>query len=215
MITIKDEIDLEIDWVIRETTRIKLLPHRYEFIEEEKDIYYKSMVPMIYAYLEGFVKNAIRIYMKFVNQLDLTFNDISIRLLVHKIEKKYNCFKENIKSIQNKEKLVEQLLQDINSNDKTINFNDKAIQNINSDRLNKLLRELNFKEIEDRKIYTLEDKKDEWKIREQDGIFYVTGRAVQRLMGRVNIEDNESMYYLQKCLKNMGIEAKLKEMGVI
>lgn len=152
MITIKDEIDLEIDWVIRETTRIKLLPHRYEFIEEEKDIYYKSMVPMIYAYLEGFVKNAIRIYMKFVNQLDLTFNDISIRLLVHKIEKKYNCFKENIKSIQNKEKLVEQLLQYINSNDKTINFNDKAIQNINSDRLNKLLRELNFKEIEDRKI---------------------------------------------------------------
>ena len=152
MITIKDEIDLEIDWVIRETTRIKLLPHRYEFIEEEKDIYYKSMVPMIYAYLEGFVKNAIRIYMKFVNQLDLTFNDISIRLLVNKIEKKYNCFKENIKSIQNKEKLVEQLLQDINNNDKTINFNDKAIQNINSDRLNKLLRELNFKEIEDRKI---------------------------------------------------------------
>ena len=152
MITIKDEIDLEIDWVIRETTRIKLLPHRYEFIEEEKDIYYKSMVPMIYAYLEGFVKNAIRIYMKFVNQLDLTFNDISIRLLVHKIEKKYNCFKENIKSIQNKEKLVEQLLQDINNNDKTINFNDKAIQNINSDRLNKLLRELNFNEIEDRKI---------------------------------------------------------------
>jgi len=152
MITIKDEIDLEIDWVIRETTRIKLLPHRYEFIEEEKDIYYKSMVPMIYAYLEGFVKNAIRIYMKFVNQLDLTFNDISIRLLVHKIEKKYNCFKENIESIQNKEKLVEQLLQDINNNDKTINFNDKAIQNINGDRLNKLLRELNFKKIEDRKI---------------------------------------------------------------
>ena len=33
-------------------------------------------------------------------------------------------------------------------------------------------------------------------------------------MGRVNIEDNESMYYFQKCLKNMGIEAKLKELGV-
>lgn len=151
MITIKDEIDLEIDWVIRETTKIKLLPHKYEFTEEEKELYYKSMVPMIYAYLEGFVKNSIRIYMKFVNQLDLTFSDISIRLLVHKIEKKYNCFKENISSIQNKEKLVEQLLQDINNNDKTIDFNDNAIQNINSDRLNKLLRELNFKEIEDKK----------------------------------------------------------------
>ena len=69
-------------------------------------------------------------------------------------------------------------------------------------------------EIEDRKIYTLEDKKDEWKIKEQDGIFYVTGRAVQRLMGRVNIEDNESMYYFQKKLKELGIEDELKRQGI-
>ena len=69
-------------------------------------------------------------------------------------------------------------------------------------------------EIEDRVVYTLEDKKDEWKIEEKDGIFIVSGRAVERLMGRVNIEDNESMYYLQKSLKNMGIDQKLKEMGV-
>ena len=33
-------------------------------------------------------------------------------------------------------------------------------------------------------------------------------------MGRVNIEDNESMHYLQKSLKNLGIDQKLKEMGV-
>ena len=54
----------------------------------------------------------------------------------------------------------------------------------------------------------------EMEIKEEDGVFIVTGRAIQRLMGRVNIEDNESMYYLQKSLKNMGIDAKLKEMGV-
>ena len=69
-------------------------------------------------------------------------------------------------------------------------------------------------EIEDKKVYTLEDKKDDWEIKEEDGVFIVTGRAIQRLMGRVNIEDNESMYYLQKSLKNMGIDTKLKEMGV-
>lgn len=69
-------------------------------------------------------------------------------------------------------------------------------------------------EIEDKVVYTLEDKKDEWTIKEENGVFIVSGRAVQRLMGRVNIEDNESMYYLQKCLKNMGIDEKLKEMGV-
>ena len=69
-------------------------------------------------------------------------------------------------------------------------------------------------EIEDKKVYTLEEKEDDWTIKLEDGVFIVSGRAVQRLMGRVNIEDNESMYYLQKCLKNMGIEDKLKEMGV-
>ena len=69
-------------------------------------------------------------------------------------------------------------------------------------------------DIEDKIVYTLEDKKDEWKIEKEDGVFKVTGKAIQRLMGRVNIEDNESIYYLQKSLKNMGVDDKLKEMGV-
>lgn len=69
-------------------------------------------------------------------------------------------------------------------------------------------------EVEDRVVYTLEEKQDQWTIKEEDGVFIVSGKAVERLMGRVNIEDNESMYYLQKSLKNMGIEQRLKEMGV-
>ena len=69
-------------------------------------------------------------------------------------------------------------------------------------------------EVEERVVYTLEDDKDTWTIKEEDGIFIVSGKAIERLMGRVNIEDNESMYYLQKCLRNMGIDAKLRQLGV-
>lgn len=69
-------------------------------------------------------------------------------------------------------------------------------------------------EVEDKVLYTLEEKQDQWTIKEEDGVFIVSGKAVERLMGRVNIEDNESMYYLQKSLKTMGIEDKLKKMGV-
>ena len=69
-------------------------------------------------------------------------------------------------------------------------------------------------DIEDRIVYTLEDEKQQWDIKKQDDVFIVTGKAIERLMGKINIEDNESMYYLQKSLKNMGIEDKLKEMGV-
>ena len=33
-------------------------------------------------------------------------------------------------------------------------------------------------------------------------------------MGRVNLEDNESLYYFQKTLRNLGIEEALKQEGV-
>ncbi len=69
-------------------------------------------------------------------------------------------------------------------------------------------------EVEDKVVYTLEEKQDQWTVKKEDEVFIVSGKAVERLMGRVNIEDNESMYYLQKSLKNMGIEDKLKELGV-
>ena len=69
-------------------------------------------------------------------------------------------------------------------------------------------------EIEDKIVYTLEDEKQQCEIKKQDEVFIVTGKAVERLMGRINIEDNESMYYLQKSLRNMGIEEQLKEMGI-
>ena len=69
-------------------------------------------------------------------------------------------------------------------------------------------------EIKNKIVYTLEDEKQQWEIKKQDEVFIVTGKAVERLMGRINIEDNESMYYLQKSLRNMGIEEQLKEMGI-
>ena len=69
-------------------------------------------------------------------------------------------------------------------------------------------------EYEEKMIYTLKDKDQEWTARKEGDIFIVEGRAVDRLMGRINIEDNESMHYFHKCLKNMGIDDKLKELGV-
>lgn len=69
-------------------------------------------------------------------------------------------------------------------------------------------------EIEEKVVFTLDDEKQQWEVKKQGDTFVVTGKAVERLMGRVNIEDNESMYYLQKSLKNLGIDSKLKEMGV-
>ena len=69
-------------------------------------------------------------------------------------------------------------------------------------------------EIEDRIVYTLEDDSEEFTIDIIDGEFLVEGPAVERLMGRVNIGDNESYHYMEKMLKRLGIENALKEKGV-
>lgn len=85
------------------------------------------------------------------------------------------------------------------------------------DHVAEVLKTLPKEEIVDadeRVVYTLEDKESQWEAKEENGVYIVTGKAVERLMGRVNIEDNESMYYLQKSLKNLGIDSKLKELGV-
>ena len=69
-------------------------------------------------------------------------------------------------------------------------------------------------EIEEKIEYTLEEKEHEWEVTKKGHTYYVTGKAAQRLMGRITIDDNESMYYLQKRMKIMGIEDKLKELGI-
>ncbi len=68
-------------------------------------------------------------------------------------------------------------------------------------------------EIKQRKIYTLEEK-EEFTITKKDDAFVVDGPGVQRIMRRVNLEDNESMHYFQKCLEELGVNKALKEAGV-
>ncbi len=69
-------------------------------------------------------------------------------------------------------------------------------------------------EKEERVIYELEDKKDEYEVSKTKDGYEVTGKAIERIIGRINIDDNESMYYFHKCLENIGLNKKLKSMGV-
>ena len=69
-------------------------------------------------------------------------------------------------------------------------------------------------ETEDKVVYTLKEEKQGFEIKIEKGEYIITGPDVERLMGRVNIGDNESMHYFQKQLTSLGIEAKLKELGI-
>lgn len=84
-------------------------------------------------------------------------------------------------------------------------------------RVSEVLKTLPKEEIvepEERVVYTLEDDKDDFSVRKEGNTFVIEGKAINRLMGRINIDDNESMYYFQKNLKSLGIEDELKRQGI-
>ncbi len=84
-------------------------------------------------------------------------------------------------------------------------------------RVTEILKVLPKEELVDieniKKVYTLKDEA-EFTITKNKDMYIVDGPAVQRIMRRVNLEDNESMYYFQKCLRELGVNEKLKEAGV-
>jgi len=66
---------------------------------------------------------------------------------------------------------------------------------------------------EEKIIYAPKAEK-EYEISEENGIFYVEGKMMRRLIGSVNLDDYESSTYFQRVLKNKGIFAELEKIGI-
>jgi len=84
-------------------------------------------------------------------------------------------------------------------------------------RVSEVLKDLpveNIIEVDERVIYTLKEERKGFEIKHENGEFIVSGPDVDKLMARVNLGDNESMYFFQKMLNSLGIEKALREAGV-
>lgn len=66
---------------------------------------------------------------------------------------------------------------------------------------------------EELKEHNFIEQKD-YEIEKEDGVWYVTGKMLERLVPSVNFEDYESLAYFQRVLKNKGVFAELEAMGI-
>ncbi len=82
-----------------------------------------------------------------------------------------------------------------------------------SNVLNTLPKEQLIEPITQKKVYRLEEE-DPYTIRREEDMYVVDGPAIRELMRKVNMEDNESLYYFQRRLEELGVNQKLKEAGV-
>lgn len=83
--------------------------------------------------------------------------------------------------------------------------------------VSKTLKELpkeELVEVDKKVLYTLDDDESEFDVDVKGHEYIVSGPAVNRIMRRVNIQDRESMHYLQKCLENSGIFDELRRLKI-
>lgn len=84
-------------------------------------------------------------------------------------------------------------------------------------RISSKLKEIPKTELEETNevaYYTLENEEDAWAIKKDGNKFVVYGKEIETLMRRINFSDYESFAYFHLMLKKMGVDAKLKNMGI-
>lgn len=67
---------------------------------------------------------------------------------------------------------------------------------------------------ETEKVYKITDEEEPFNIRNENGIYIIEGKWVDRFMASINIYDSESLQYFQRVLRKKGIIDMLEEMGI-
>lgn len=145
--------------------------------------------------------------------------NIELKKYSEKLSKRKQIIVANKVDVMQEEKLYQELEKVAKKNNIEI-FKISAVTGQGTSELIKHVSEVlktlpkeDLLEYDDRKVYTLEDD-DEIKVTRKDDMYIVTGKSVERIMKRVNIGDNESLYYFQKSLAELGVNEKLKKAGV-
>lgn len=126
--------------------------------------------------------------------------DIDEKLAIKNIEKlKEACKKDN--------RVVIEISAATNKN------MDKLIEHIATE-LKTLVEDVLYEEDEIYEITLEDDNEEKFEINIVEAEYVITGKMIERLMRKVNTEEYESVAYMQRILKNEGVTAKLRTMGI-
>lgn len=93
---LKEELEAEREWRIKEFTRIKLIYRKLEQDEnfkKEKEVFSRMTIPTIYAHWEGYCVSSFKDIIMFINNRKLKSNEVKNSLLTHSNNMTYNKLK--------------------------------------------------------------------------------------------------------------------------
>ena len=150
--SIEEELENELQWRIEIFSYLKTIPKRRSFSNKEQEIYYNSIIPIIYSHLEGFVNKAINIYSTYLNKLEINYLEYHPNILLYIIENKYNnIFENSIKNLESKNKIIDKFCSDIKNQDMNVPIKSNRNMNMNCKRINLILNSFNIEPISEDK----------------------------------------------------------------
>jgi hypothetical protein len=129
-----------VEWRERELNTLKRLSIKRNLTDKERLFLVKYATPIIYSVWEGFVKEAFRVYIKYINELQLTKNQLHINILTHAVDTKFEQIKTGVTDITGKIHFLSAILIDVKL---------PTESNINFIVINNLLHRFNLELLDD------------------------------------------------------------------
>ncbi len=158
---LEQELISEIDERRDLMLRLKVLLKRLK-LDQDKQLFLSYSIPIIYSVWEGFVKIAFEIYIKELNKLNLSINNVCDSIFVYYMESRVPQLRNYPQDFKSKVKLFNNLQKIYVNNTFNIHPAVNTESNVNFNVLNRLLGEFNLKKIDDyiEPRYSLADELD-------------------------------------------------------
>jgi hypothetical protein len=131
MHSLVEEIQEENNWRDRELANFKQNPQNVD-----GKLWSRMCVPMIYAHWEGYVVNSLKLLIGYLNELELTPNDVPTKLVVLGLGKRYNTlsgkqsFEQKIEFTDRFKELFQNALKFKKEVDTKSNLNSKVLKEL-------------------------------------------------------------------------------------
>lgn len=128
---------------------VRLLYLRYGFSERDEQLFLNYSIPIVYSIWEGFVQTSFQVYIRELNKLELSINDVCNPILIYHIESRFPQFKQYPEPDKFTKKVIffDKLGQFYSSNPFVINANINTESNVGFNVLNRILKDFNLEKI--------------------------------------------------------------------
>lgn len=142
MSTLEEQLLYETEWRVNEITTLKTVPFLYLLTDEQKKVLQKYSIPSIYSLWEGFVAESFSLYIKELNQLNLTTGQISKIIITNDLDTRYKL-SDGRKNFEKKVSLVNNIYCYISSS-VNLSTNISTQSNVNFNVINQILSRFNL-----------------------------------------------------------------------